>query len=224
MRFCPFAHRVHLVLNAKKIPYHVTYINLTEKPEWYPKVNPNGKVPALQLVNEPNQPFLVESMVIAEYLDEKYPEVKLYPTDPLVKAETKLWLERFSPIPGTHYRLVYNTNTDEENESLLNTFYTELQPFEDELIARKTEYFAGAQPGILDYAIWPWFERFGVLTNIVGDKYNFDQQFPKLVCSNRMSYIFEKKNSSILIIFNLIFLLFVPSVTMGAFDARRSSC
>jgi len=59
MRFCPFAHRAHLVLNVKNIPYHVFYINLSEKPEWYSKVNPNGKVPALHLINEPSQPFLV---------------------------------------------------------------------------------------------------------------------------------------------------------------------
>lgn len=180
MRFCPFAHRVHLVLNAKNIPYHVVYINLTEKPEWYSKVNPNGKVPALHLVNEPNDPFLIESLTITEYLDEKYPDVKLYPTDPFVKAETKLWIERFSPIPGTFYRLVYNENSDEENDSLLSTFYMELAAFETELIARKTDYFAGANVGIFDYAIWPWFERFGVLSSIVGDKYNFDQQFPRL--------------------------------------------
>lgn len=181
MRFCPFAHRVHLVLNAKKIPYHVVYINLTEKPEWYSKINPNGKVPALQLTNEPNHPFLVESLVIAEYLDEKYPEVKLYPTDPLEKAQTKLWIERFGPIPGTLYRLVYNTNSDEENESLLNTLNSELASFETELAKRNTPYFAGATAGIFDYAIWPWFERMGVLSSIVGDKYNFDEQFPKLV-------------------------------------------
>lgn len=181
MRFCPFAHRVHLVLNAKQIPYHVTFINLTEKPEWYPTVNPNGKVPALHLVNEPNKPFLVESMIIAEYLDEKYPDVKLYPTDPLIKAETKLWMERFSPIPGTFYRLVYNVNSDEENDSLLSTFYEEVAVWETEYAKRKTDYFGGSSPGILDYAIWPWFERFGILSAVVGDKYNFDEQFPKLV-------------------------------------------
>lgn len=181
MRFCPYAHRVHLVLNAKNIPYHAVYINLTEKPEWYPKLNPNGKVPALNLVNEPNHPFLIESLTITEYLDEKYPDVKLYPTDPLAKAEMKLWIERFSPIPGTFYRLVYNQNSDEENDSLLSTLYTELAAFETELSARKTDYFAGPTPGIFDYAVWPWFERFGVLSSIVGDKYNFDQQFPRLV-------------------------------------------
>lgn len=181
MRFCPFAHRVHLVLNAKNLPYHVAYINLNEKPEWYSKVNASGKVPALQLVNEENEPFLVESLVIAEYLDEKYPEIKLYPSDPFEKAQTKLWIERFGTIAGAFYRLVYEKNTDEVSDELLNTIYTELAHYEAELIKRGTKYFAGAKAGIFDYAIWPWFERFGVLTSIVGEKYNIDDKFPKLV-------------------------------------------
>lgn len=181
MRFCPFAHRVHLVLNAKNIPHHVAYINLTEKPEWYLKVNPNGKVPALQLMTEPNHPFLVESMIIAEYLDEKFPENKLYPSDPLEKAETKLWIERFGAIPGPFYRLVYEENTPENVDKLLTTLYTELASFESELTKRGLSFFAGSKPGILDYAIWPWFERFNILASFIGDKYNFDARFPRLV-------------------------------------------
>lgn len=181
MRFCPFAHRVHLVLNAKEIPYNVVYINLSEKPEWYPKINPNGKVPAIQLMNEPNHPFLIESMVIAEYLDEKYPENKLYPTDPLEKAETKLWIEKFGPIPGAFYRLVYEVNSDEINAELLTKFYAELANFEAELTKRGLTFFAGSKPGILDYSIWPWFERFTILSSIIGDKYDFDGKFPRLV-------------------------------------------
>lgn len=182
MRFCPFAHRVHLILNAKNLPYHAVYINLTEKPEWYSKVNPNGKVPALQLVNEPNEPFLVESLMICEYLDEKYPDVKVYPRDPLEKAETKIWIDRFAPIAGIFYRLVYEQNTEEVSDKLLDDLYAALRPFEDELERRGTQYFGGKKPNIFDYAIWPWFERVGVLSSIVGDKYQFDHHnFPKLV-------------------------------------------
>lgn len=182
MRFCPFAHRAHLVLNAKNISYHVFYINLSEKPEWYSKVNPNGKVPALQLVNEQNQPFLVESMVICEYLDEKYPDIKLYPSDPLAKAETKLWVDRFGSIAGAFYRLVYEKNSSEENDKLLSDLYAGLKSYEDELEKRGTKYFGGDKPNIFDYGIWPWFERFGILTSVVGDKFKLDEaNFPKLV-------------------------------------------
>lgn len=188
MRFCPFAHRVHLVLNAKNLPYHVFYINLSEKPEWYLELNPNGKVPALQLTNEPGAPIMVESLAIAEHLEDKYPDVKLYPTDPKIRDETKQWIERFNPIATAFYKLVYETNSDEINDELLSTFYTELAPFEAELIKRKSPYFAGSQAGIFDYAIWPWFERFGILSSIVDDKYNLDERFPKLVCNENVRF------------------------------------
>lgn len=181
MRFCPFAHRILLVLAAKDIPYHVANINLTDKPEWYLKLNPNGKVPALQLPEHASEPVLTESIIIAEYLDEKYPQVKLFPSDPLKKAETKLWIESFTPIIVTFYRLIYNQNTDADTDLLLNTIYTELGRFETELTKRATAYFSGDNVGIFDYAIWPWFERFGVLNEIIGDKFHFDDKFPKLV-------------------------------------------
>lgn len=81
MRFCPYAHRVHLVLDAKKIPYHSIFINLNDKPEWLTEYSPLGKVPALQLITADGKPALIESLIIAEYLDEMYPEPRLFPKD-----------------------------------------------------------------------------------------------------------------------------------------------
>lgn len=181
MRFCPFAHRVHLTLNAKNVPYHVVYINLSAKPEWYGEVNPNGKVPALQLVNEPEQPFITESLIVCEYLDEKYPGVTLYPKDPLQKAQAKLLIERFNPIAGAFYRLMYEPELKDVQKSL-DEFHAGLDEFEEELKNRKTTYFGGEELNIIDYGIWPWFERFGGLAAVHGDKYKLDQQrYPKLV-------------------------------------------
>lgn len=181
MRFCPFAHRVHLALNAKNVPYHVVYINLSEKPEWYTKVNPNGKVPALQLLNEPDQPFLTESLLICEYLDEKYPGVTLYPKDPLAKVQAKLFIERFNPLAGTFYRLMYDPELKEVEKSL-EEFHRVLDEFEEELKTRNTTYFGGDELNIIDYGIWPWFERFGGLAAVYGDKYKFNEEnYPKLV-------------------------------------------
>lgn len=89
MRFCPYAHRVHLVLDAKKIPYHAIYINLRDKPEWFSLVSSSTKVPALELVKEQGNPVLIESLIICDYLDEKYPEVPLYPKDLLKKPRRR---------------------------------------------------------------------------------------------------------------------------------------
>lgn len=69
---CPYAQRAHLVLNAKKVPYHVVYMDLWKKAEWYTQKSPTGKVPALALTDQADP--LIESLIIADYFDEKYPQ------------------------------------------------------------------------------------------------------------------------------------------------------
>ncbi|XP_022215518.2 pyrimidodiazepine synthase [Drosophila obscura] len=167
MRFCPYAERAHLVLNAKKVPHHTIYINLTEKPEWLVDVSPLLKVPALQLPAEKGQPSLIESLVIAEYLDEKYPQNPLLPKDPLKKAQDKILVERFSGVTGAFMKiLTQGTGLDD--------YWLALDIFEEELAKRGTPFFGGNKPGYVDYMIWPWLERLAVIGLYLKDEYNFD--------------------------------------------------
>lgn len=179
MRYCPFVHRVHLVLQAKNIPYHTYNINLESPPEWYAEINPNGKVPALQLVNEPNSPILVESLLITEYLDDKYPQNPLYSKVPLTRAQDKLFCDRLGALKGLFYRLV-----TEKDDSELRLFQltAKLSEYEDELKQRGTQYFSGERIGILDYAIWPAIERMDIVPKFNNDQVVFTQEkHPTLV-------------------------------------------
>lgn len=174
MRFCPYAQRAHLVLNAKKVPHHTVFINLTEKPEWLVEVSPLLKVPALELVAEKDHPALIESLIIAEYLDEKYPQNPLLPKDPLKRAQDKILVERFSGITNAFMKiLLQNTGLDD--------FWTVLDIFEEELTKRGTRYFGGNKPGFVDYMIWPWLERLAIIEFVLKDSYSFDEKrFAKL--------------------------------------------
>ena len=180
MRFCPYAQRGHLTLNAKNIPYHTININLTDKPEWYQEVSPLGKVPSLELVNEPGTPSLIESMVIMEYLDEKYPQKPLFPKDPLAKAQDKIWIERFNQVTAAFYRIA---TKPQEADQALKDLSVALDLFENELKRRGTPLFGGEASNVLDYAIWPWFERTELVKKWVGeDKFQFDKsRYPTLV-------------------------------------------
>ncbi|KAH8360462.1 hypothetical protein KR200_005580, partial [Drosophila serrata] len=174
MRFCPYAQRVHLVLNAKKVDYHTVFINLTEKPEWLVEVSPLLKVPALQLVAEKDQPSLIESLIIAEYLDEKYPQNPLLPKDALKRAQDKILLERFSGITNAFMKILMQ-------KTGLDDFWTALDIFEQELTKRGTSFFGGDKPTFVDYMIWPWLERLAVIEFQLKDTYNFDEKrFPKV--------------------------------------------
>ena len=106
-RFCPYAQRVHLVLEAKNIPYNTAYINLTDKPEWLVQKSPLGKVPALEIPSIRGDP-LIESLVIADYLDEQYPFNPLNSRDPVQKARDRIMVERFNAVISPFYRLFFS--------------------------------------------------------------------------------------------------------------------
>uniref|UniRef100_U5EVI8 Putative glutathione s-transferase glutathione s-transferase n=1 Tax=Corethrella appendiculata TaxID=1370023 RepID=U5EVI8_9DIPT len=174
MRFCPYAQRIHLVLDAKKIPYNVVYINLSEKPEWFAEKSPLGKVPALEIPDQGKGSTLVESLIIADYLDEKYPEIKLHSDDSFQKARDRIFVERFNSVISPYYRILFSTTGIPPGS--LSEFVTALDVFEGELKARATAFFGGNKPNMLDYMIWPWCERADALRLAVGDKYELDKE------------------------------------------------
>lgn len=182
MRFCPFAQRIHLLLENKKIAHDVIYINLTEKPEWLTQYSSLGKVPALGVPNKNGtKTYLIESLIVADYLNEKYPVPNLYPDDVLEKTLDRLLIERFSSFYPSAYKIIINGRNDTEFTSLLNG----LDFFELELKNRSSKYFGGStSPGMVDYMIWPFFERIESLKFSVGNDYELKpERFPFLVIS-----------------------------------------
>jgi pyrimidodiazepine synthase len=75
--------------------YDVVNINLQEKPEWYFLKNPLGKVPALETESGD---CIYESLIIADYLDEIYPQTPLHSRDSMQKAKDRILIERFGSV------------------------------------------------------------------------------------------------------------------------------
>ncbi|CAH1953383.1 unnamed protein product [Acanthoscelides obtectus] len=65
-------------------------------------------------------------------------------------------------------------------EQWARVFVEMLQEFENELAERKTAYFDGDKPGMLDYLIWPWAERAGLITLMKGKLPLKDTDIPLL--------------------------------------------
>lgn len=82
--------------------YDVVNVNLTHKPEWLTEKSPLNKVPCIELEGGET---LYESLIIADYLDDAYPQNKLYPSNPLAKAKDKLMIERFNTVISTMYQV-----------------------------------------------------------------------------------------------------------------------
>ncbi|KAM5322905.1 glutathione S-transferase omega-1 [Glossophaga mutica] len=155
MRFCPFAQRTRLVLEAKGIKHEVININLKNKPEWYFKKNPFGLVPVLE--NSQGQ-LIYESAITCEYLDEVYPGKKLLPEDPYEKACQKMVFELFSKVPSLIGSFVRSKNK-EDCSGLKEELRKEFSKLEEVLTTKKTTFFGGGSLSMIDYLIWPWFER-----------------------------------------------------------------
>jgi len=67
-----------IILDIGKLEHHA---------DWYKQLNPSGVVPALVIDGE----ALVESNLINEYLDERFPDPPLRPSDPLQRHDMRLW-------------------------------------------------------------------------------------------------------------------------------------
>lgn len=174
MRFCPYAERVHLVLDAKKIPYDVVYVNLSVKPEWLFEKHPLGKVPAIELEDGT---VIYESLILCEYLDSISSSRPLTNSDPLQRTLDKLLIDRFSQFIVAFYNIYKDIDALNSDDILKS-----LDEFEAELIKRDTPFFHGSQPGMVDYMIWPWCERADMLIIVAGERFVLpEKRFPKLL-------------------------------------------
>ncbi|XP_041866470.1 glutathione S-transferase omega-1-like [Melanotaenia boesemani] len=160
MRFCPFAERTRLVLNAKGIKYDTININLKEKPEWFLEKNPLGLVPTLET---PDGDVIYESPITCDYLDEVYPEKKLLPSSPYGKAQQKMMLEHFSKVIPYYYKITAGRGKGEDVSGLEVELKEKFVKLNEDLMKKKTKFFGGDSITMIDYMMWPFFERVELL-------------------------------------------------------------
>ncbi len=95
---CPYVQRAAIALAEKGVPFERVYIDLADKPDWFRKISPLGKVPLLKVAHEDgSETVIFESAVILEYLEETLPN-PLHPADPLERARHRGWIEYGSAI------------------------------------------------------------------------------------------------------------------------------
>ena len=85
------AYRVRIALNLKNIPYEAIPIHLTkdggqQKSPEYRAINPQMRVPSLQL---DSGEILTQSLAIIEYLDEVQARPALLPSNPIMRAKVR---------------------------------------------------------------------------------------------------------------------------------------
>ena len=144
---CPYCARVRIVLVEKGLEHETVVVDLDDRPAWIYEKNPLGKVPVL----EEDAFVLPESVVINEYLEERYPEPALWPADPAERAAGRLLVERFDQL-GRPYYALRRGNEDARDD--LDQELTKL----DWLLAGRP-YLTGHEFGLADAAYLPWILR-----------------------------------------------------------------
>ncbi|KAM4730283.1 glutathione S-transferase omega-1-like [Anableps anableps] len=159
MRFCPFAQRTRLVLHAKGIKFETINIHLKQKPDWFLEKNPQGLVPAIETAAGE---VVYESNITCEYLDELYPEKRLLPATPFGKAQQRMMLEHFSKIIPHLFKISSARKKGEDVSGLEAELKEKFTNLNEHLVKRKTTFFGGDTITLIDYMMWPFFERLGM--------------------------------------------------------------
>ena len=82
-KLCPYVQRAVIALTEKGVPFERIDIDLANKPDWFLKISPLGKVPVLLVETADGEAALFESNVICEYIEDTQGGAKLHPQDPL---------------------------------------------------------------------------------------------------------------------------------------------
>ena len=154
---CPFAQRTRMAFLEKGIAFSLTEIDLDDKPDWFLAVSPYSKVPLLR----DGAAVIYESAVIAEYLEEVCPEPTLMPSDPVMRAKVRLWVDfanvRF--IPHVYKLLMaQDAGSQQHRAGLLRAA---LRNMETHLANGDAgRFWVGDRLTLADLAFYPHLERF----------------------------------------------------------------
>jgi glutathione S-transferase len=165
----PNCQRVKVVLAEKNLPYEIVPVDLTKKDQKTPeylKMNPYGKVPVLT----DDSTVLYESLIINEYLEEKYPATSLLPKDPAKKAKARILTDygmAHFDSPYQKLRMELTKEAKEQSQPIIDGAKADLkkllQRFEEEL--GEQQYLLG-DFSLVDANLIPRFTRlegFGIL-------------------------------------------------------------
>ena len=170
-KICPFVQRVTALLEAKSIDYELEFISLSDKPQWFLDISPNGQVPVL--ITDGGK-ALFESDAIVEYIEEAYPPL-LPGISPEDRASNRAW----SYLASKNYLVQCSAQRSPDRDALEERSAKLGRAF-DRMEKRlgDTPYFAGDAMGMVDIAWLPLLHRADIIER--GSCYDFVGDRPKL--------------------------------------------
>jgi glutathione S-transferase len=154
---CPWVQRAAIVLQAKKVPYDITYIDRDNRPDWFLAVSPHAKVPVVVI---DGKEALFESNAIAEYLEETAPP-RLHPEDALARARNRAWTDYVPTFASTISSTMYS-DSEEQSKARADKIADPFRKLEEALGKRGNDgpYFNGPKLSLVDAAYAPFLQRY----------------------------------------------------------------
>jgi glutathione S-transferase len=163
-KLCPYVQRAVIALNEKGVPFERVDIDLANKPDWFLKLSPLGKVPVLVVRSEDGEVALFESNVICEYIEDTQGGAKLHPQDPLQRAQHRAWMEFGSTILGELWGLE-TTGDPAIFETKRVAIAAKFARVEEALGSGR--FFAGESFSLVDAVFAPIFRYFDVFDTLI---------------------------------------------------------
>jgi len=161
----PNGWKISIALEEMALPYTLRLLNLSkleQKEEWFLKINPNGRIPAI--VDHDNDDFAVfESGAILIYLAEK--TGKFLPSEPKARSRVLQWLmfQMGGVGPMMGQANVFFRYAPEKIPYAIDRYQREVRRLFEvmELQLANHEYIAGPDYSIADMALWSWIAGYG---------------------------------------------------------------
>lgn len=162
-KLCPYVQRAVIALTEKGVPFERIDIDLANKPDWFLKLSPLGKVPVLVVNRDGREVALFESNVICEYIEDTILHPKLHPQDALERAEHRAWMEFGSAILSDLWGLETTTDPDvfEIKRQAIAAKFARV-----EAALGNGPFFAGERFALVDAVFAPIFRYFDVFDEV----------------------------------------------------------
>ncbi|MEP4378270.1 MAG: glutathione S-transferase family protein [Alphaproteobacteria bacterium] len=157
---CPYALRTRMALREKGVDFDLNVIDLNDKPDWFLKISPYGKVPVLRH----GETVIFESSVINEYIEDIFPDHPLLPKDPADKARARIWIDfanvRFVP---QLYKLLLAQEPEKQAVHAEKLTEALLMMERDGLSQSPGPYWLGDEVSLVDFTFLPHSLRLSVI-------------------------------------------------------------
>ncbi len=162
---CPFSHRVRIVLHEKDMDFKIIDVNINSRQDLM-QLSPYNETPVLvddiDKNNKKRDLILLDTNIICEYIDERFPHPQLMPIEPAEKARMRMAIHKLERELFQNIRFLdLNLSSKElklkkdleRTRKLISVCLEEISNIFAQ--NKKMEYFASSTFTLLDAALLP---------------------------------------------------------------------